>query len=420
MNEQVPRNKSLDSTITLLKNGYTFIKNNVDGYQSDIFETHLLGEKVICISGEEAAKIFYNSELFKRQDAVPKRIQKTLFGLNAIQGMDGEAHAHRKHLFMSLMTPSHQKYLTELTMEKWEERINEWKDSEEIILFNEAKEILCWVACYWAGVPLAESEIRNRADDFSNMVNAFGGVGPRYFKGRYSRLKTEDWIKGIIKDVRARKYEAKKGSPLYEIAFYRDLDGNQLDDQIAAVELINIIRPIVAISTFITFAALALHEHPQCRDLLINGNNDDLEMFVQEVRRYYPFAPFLGARVKENFMWNHYEFREGTLVILDIYGTNHDAKIWEDPYEFNPERFKNWDRNLFSFLPQGGGETAKGHRCPGEDITVEIMKVSIDFLVNKIEFQVSKQDLTYSIVKMPTLPKSGFIMHNIKSIHINK
>ena len=92
MNEQVPRNKSLDSTITLLQNGYTFIKNNVDGYQSDIFETHLLGEKVVCISGEEAAKIFYNSELFKRQGAVPKRIQKTLFGLNAIQGMDNVAY----------------------------------------------------------------------------------------------------------------------------------------------------------------------------------------------------------------------------------------------------------------------------------------------------------------------------------------
>ena len=45
------------------------------------------------------------------------------------------------------------------------------------------------------------------------------------------------------------------------------------------------------------------------------------------------------------------------------------------------------------------------------------MKVSVDFLINKIEFQVPKQDLSYSIVKMPTLPESGFIMNNVKRKH---
>ncbi len=42
------------------------------------------------------------------------------------------------------------------------------------------------------------------------------------------------------------------------------------------------------------------------------------------------------------------------------------------------------------------------------------MKTSIDFLVNNIEFEVQDQDLSYSLEKMPTLPKSGFVMSNIK------
>ncbi|CAB3389417.1 protein of unknown function [Kyrpidia spormannii] len=33
-----------------------------------------------------------------------------------------------------------------------------------------------------------------------------------------------------------------------------------------AVELINVLRPIVTIATFITFSALALHEHPECKE----------------------------------------------------------------------------------------------------------------------------------------------------------
>jgi fatty-acid peroxygenase len=42
------------------------------------------------------------------------------------------------------------------------------------------------------------------------------------------------------------------------------------------------------------------------------------------------------------------------------------------------------------------------------------MKVSLDFLLNNIEYQVPKQDLRVSLVRMPTLPKSGFRMSRIK------
>ncbi len=412
MKEQVPHDKS--HTLSLSQEGYLFIKNRIDQYHSNLFEVHLLGQKVICMSGEEASRVFYDSERFQRNGAAPNRVQKTLFGVNAIQTMDGEAHIQRKHLFMSLMTPTHEKRLAELTMEKWQASINEWKGAEKVVLFDEAKNILCWTACHWAGVPLSESEISHRAEDFSAMVDAFGAVGPRHWKGRIARTRAEEWIRGVIEDVRSGKLNTEKDSALYAMAFHRELDGRQLDTQMAAVELINILRPIVAISTFITFTALALHRHSECKEKLLSGHSNDLEMFVEEVRRYYPFTPFLGAIVRKDFIWNQCEFKEGTLVLLDIYGTNHDSRIWENPYEFRPERFKERNINLFDFIPQGGGDPAKSHRCPGEGITVEIMKTSLDFLVNKIEFEVPDQDLSYSLTRIPTLPKSGFVMSNIR------
>lgn len=412
MKERVPHDKS--HTLALSQEGYLFIKNRIDQYQSNLFEAHLLGEKVICMSGEEASKIFYDPERFQRKGAAPKRIQKTLFGMNAIQTMDGDAHIHRKLLFMSLMTPTHQRRLAKLTMDKWQTSIDKWKSAEKIILFDEANNILCWSACHWAGVPLPESAVKDRAEDFSAMVDAFGAVGPRHWKGRRARSRAEEWISGVIEDVRAGKLKAEEDSALYAMAFHKELHGGQLDTQMAAVELINILRPIVAISTFITFTALALYKHPEYKEKLLTGNSNNLEMFVQEVRRYYPFTPFLGARVRKDFIWNECEFKEGMLVLLDIYGTNHDSRIWKNPYEFLPERFKERNDNLFDFIPQGGGDPAKGHRCPGEGITVEIMKTTLDFLVNKIEFEVPHQDLSYDMSKIPTLPKSGFVMNNIK------
>ncbi|SFJ51971.1 fatty-acid peroxygenase [Thermoflavimicrobium dichotomicum] len=414
INEQVPQDQSLDISLDLMREGYLFIKNRVDRFQSDLFEARFLGQKIICMSGEEAAKVFYDPERFQRNGAAPKRIQETLFGVNAVQTMDGEAHIHRKLLFLSLMTPPHQKRLAELAMKQWQASISKWEVADQIILFEEAKEILCQIACHWAGVPLQESEVKERAKDFYAMVDAFGAVGPRHWKGRIARNITEEWIKTVIEDVRAGKQKTEEGSALYEMAFHRQLDGRLLDPQMAAVELINVLRPIVAIATFITFTALALHEHPEYKERLRSGNSHDLEMFVQEVRRYYPFAPFLGARVRKDFTWNQCEFKKGMLVFLDIYGTNHDPRLWEKPNEFRPERFQEWKGSLFDFIPQGGGDPAKGHRCPGEGITVEIMKASLDFLVNKIEFEVPDQDLNYSLAKMPTLPESGFVMCNIR------
>ncbi|WP_313370393.1 cytochrome P450 [Sedimentibacter sp.] len=412
--EHIKNEESLDSTIALATEGYLFIKNKIDQNQTDAFETRLFGKKVICMSGEEAAKMFYNAELFQRNGAMPKRIQRTLVGEEAIQTLDGEEHIRRKQQFMSLLKPVNIKYLVNIFNNNLDNYINRWENSERVVLFEEMNEILCKTACQWSGVPLSESEIKERADNFSEMVDAFGAVGPRHWKGRIARNKAENWINSIIKDVRSNKLHVEENTALYSFAYYKDINGKQLSDNLAAIELINVLRPIIAISTYITFTALALYDNPKYLEKLLVGDSNYYKMFIKEVKRYYPFGPFLGAKVRKDFKWNNIEFEKGMLVILDIYGTNHDSKLWAKPFDFWPERFDKKKDELFNFIPHGGGDASNGHRCPGEGVTTEIMKASLDLLVNKIEYEVPKQDVSFSLTKMPTLPESGFIMNKIK------
>lgn len=412
--DRVIRKIGLDHTAALMKEGYLFINNRTEQYNCNLFITHLLGEKVICMTGAKAAKVFYNAEYFTRTGAAPKRIQKTLFGENAIQGMNGSAHHHRKQLFLSLMASDSQQQLAEIVRNKLEAAIGNWSSKDQIILFDEIKQLLCASACKWAGVPLRQSELLGRAEDFNAMVDGFGAVGPRHFRGRSARTRTEKWIEGMIESVRSGRLKAAEGTALHEMSFYTEPDGFMMNTHMAAIELINVLRPIVAISTYIAFAALALHKNPECRERLKSGDPDYLEMFAQEVRRYYPFTPFVGARVRKDFIWNECYFEKGTLVILDVYGINHNSKAWNQPYDFIPERFRDWSGDLYHFIPQGGGDAANTHRCPGEGITVAIMKTVVDFLVNRIDYNVPKQVLSFPLNKIPTLPESGFIMTNIK------
>ncbi|WP_046243234.1 cytochrome P450 [Hymenobacter terrenus] len=409
----IPREPGFDSTLAVLREGFPFIWNRCQRHQSDVFQTRLMGQKTICLHGTEAARLFYDPDRFIRAGAVPRRIQTTLMGQDAIQTLDEGQHQRRKRLFMDLMTPERVGYLLDLLAEDWELSAREWEQQEEVELFPAAQDMLCRAACAWVGMPLGEDEVRERARDFGRMVDAFGGVGARHNRGKRARRRAEAWVRAHVKDVRSGRAEVPAGSPAEAFIWFEDGEDELLSPQMVAVELINLLRPIVAIATYITFGAKALAEHPPYRQLL---QRDDhyAHLFAQEVRRDFPFGPFTGARVKEDFTWQGYRFPKGTLTLIDIYGTNHDPRLWEDPDTFWPERFANREPTPFDMLPQGGGDYLSGHRCAGEWITLSVIKQAMNFLARRLRYEVPPQDLSYDLTRMPTLPQSGFIMRNVQ------
>lgn len=247
------------------------------------------------------------------------------------------------------------------------------------------------------------------------MIDGAGAIGPRKWHGLLRRARTEQWIRDAIEGVRAGHISAPADSAVQVIALHRDADGRLLDTKTAAAELLNVLRPTVAVARYVTFAALALHDHPSCRQALIFGDDDYLGWFVQEVRRFYPFVPAIGGRVLHAFDWRGMHFAKGTWVLLDVYGTNHDARIWEEPHTFRPERFRRWS-SPSSFIPQGGGDFAHGHRCAGESMTVQALKTSVRLLVSAVEFDVPEQDLRVDLTHMPALPGSRFIIRNVRRL----
>jgi len=81
---------------------------------------------------------------------------------------------------------------------------------------------------------------------------------------------------------------------------------------------------------------------------------------------------------------------------------------------FDPDRFRGWDGDAYDFIPQGGGDHHAGHRCPGERITIELMKRAVGILTGAMDYDVPDQDLRVSLRRMPTLPASRFVIANVK------
>ncbi|RYE94459.1 MAG: cytochrome P450, partial [Myxococcales bacterium] len=171
--------------------------------------------------------------------------------------------------------------------------------------------------------------------------------------------------------------------------------------------------PVIAVSVFLTLAATALHENPGCRGPLRAGDDEYLYLFAQEVRRFYPFFPATVARVRHDFEWRGYTFAAGTRAMLDIHGTNHDRHTWTDPGVFRPERFRRRPEDRFEFIAQGGGQHATHHRCPGEWITLGLIKRALVMLAGEMTYQVPAQDLSIDFQRLPALPRSGFVMTHV-------
>jgi hypothetical protein len=94
-------------------------------------------------------------------------------------------------------------------------------------------------------------------------------------------------------------------------------------------------------------------------------------------------------------------FEPGMLVLLDVYGLQHDPRIWESPDEFRPERFSDRREDPFDFIPEGGG-TPMGHRCPGEWITMHNLALALHFLTRCVRYDVPPQAPRYPLNRMPT------------------
>ena len=411
---------SWECTYPLARSGYPYISAQCERLGTNLFRSRLMFKKTLFMRGEEAAELFYDDARFSRENAAPTRLKKTLFGEGGIQGLGGEAHHQRKALFLSLMSQSRIDELMQLVEQHWQLRLNYWEAQASITLLDELHHILCRAACAWCGIPLHNVDAPEMAEQLVLMIEGGAAIGPKHWASRRARRQTENALLDLIKQYRQGLHEVDPVLPFATFVDFRDAQGKPLPNRIVAVELLNIIRPIVAVARYMVFAVLAMHEHPDCYEKLKHqGSSHYRRHFIQEVRRYYPFFPFLAARVNTDFTWQGYRFKRGRQAILDLYGTNHDAHRWEAPDQFYPERFEQEevDVHRFAMIPQGGSDHATQHRCPGEWITLALIDLAIEKFIHQLRYDVPWQDLTVDLNVIPARPRSGFIISNIRSIN---
>jgi fatty-acid peroxygenase len=405
----------LENGLQLLTKGYGWLPDKRRQLGRRTVPTRLGGLKVLGIEGPEAARFLYDEDHVRRSHALPEPVQGTLFGKGAVHSLDGELHRIRKSMFIGLlMAEDGIASLVRQVESAWDDAAREWAGRDRIVLFDEAARVLAGAVSRWAGVPVTDDEVPALARDLTALVDGFATGGPRHWRARRARGRREAELSSLVEDVRNGRTSVPAGCAVDVVARHKDAGGEQLDPRVAAVELLNIIRPTTAVAWFVAYSAHALIRWPENRARLAGGDAAFAEAFAHEVRRFYPFAPFIGGRAPRELEWDGERIPKNTMVLLDLYGQNHDGDLWEDPYAFRPERFLAAEGGVreigaFELVPQGAGDPRTNHRCPGEQLTVGLLS-ALAVRLARLQFDVPEQNLSISLSRIPARPASGVVL----------
>ncbi|MEV1131126.1 cytochrome P450 [Agromyces sp. NPDC049794] len=404
----IPRSKAIDDSYAFVRDGYLYGDRRFRRLGSDVFTARLAGRPVTVMFGAEAVGIFYEGERFSRDRAMPASVRHLLQDEGSVQALEGSPHRHRKSMFMQMLEPASIDELVSRFDAEWSAAGRRYA-GRTVSLYDVTVDALTRTVVGWCGIPLHAVDLPELGGALAAMVDRAGSFGPVNWLARARRRRVEQWAAELILDVRRGRLEVASGSPVEQLALATDVDGTLLPEDIAAVELLNVLRPTVAVSRYLVFTAHAMHHHPDWRSR-VTTDHEMAGHFANEVRRRYPFFPLIAGTVQRPFEWRGRDFEPGEWVILDLYATNHDKRLWSERNQFRPERFERWSGDPNTLVSQGGGDAATGHRCPGEAATIALTTRFAELIAPEPPFTVPAQDLRISLRRIPALPQDRFLV----------
>ncbi|MBN9133995.1 MAG: cytochrome P450 [Nitrosospira multiformis] len=146
-------------------------------------------------------------------------------------------------------------------------------------------------------------------------------------------------------------------------------------------------------------------------DGLLQGrmpNADDLQQLaytravLSESLRLRPPAGFLLRKVNKDTEVDGYLLKAGRSAIFSIYNLHHHADFWQQPEQFDPDRF-SLPQKKYSFIPFGTGERI----CIGSHFALMESQLLLSMIVQRCDLQLLDPDEVEIEMAVTLRPKGG-------------
>ncbi|KAL5845250.1 hypothetical protein ACOSQ4_011208 [Xanthoceras sorbifolium] len=137
-----------------------------------------------------------------------------------------------------------------------------------------------------------------------------------------------------------------------------------------------------------------------------------LKAVVKETMRLQPAAPLLIPReTGEKCILDGYVIPAKTRVIVNAWAIGRDSEAWDNPEEFDPDRFLgnsiDFKGQNFQFIPFGAGRRI----CPGMHMGISTVELVLANLLYKFDWQMpdgmKKEELDFEVLLGVTMHKKN-------------
>ncbi|GAA3811423.1 cytochrome P450 [Nocardioides panacisoli] len=164
-------------------------------------------------------------------------------------------------------------------------------------------------------------------------------------------------------------------------------------------------------ATTLAYALWALGRHPELQERVAAevGTLGDrplcgedvarLPFTVQvlhEALRLCPPAPAVGRRAMRDVVVDGYDIPAGTNTVVGIYALHRDARLWNDPERFDPDRFgaeQAAGRSRWQYLPFGAGPRS----CVGDHFAMLEATLGLATIVRRARVEAESADFPLAL-----------------------
>ena len=233
-----------------------------------------------------------------------------------------------------------------------------------------------------------------------------------------ARSEFDELIQTEIESRRSSDTDTERNDLLSRLLNARYEDGTAIDDVGIRDQLVTLLlagheTTQIAISWAMSWVLRNPVFHQRLIDELDENEFEEvvnhsklLDGICNESLRLNPIVPDVLRRLKQPMEFEEGIIPVGKTVAAATYLIHTDPNIYEEPFEFNPDRWRERTFKPHEFLPFGGGI----RRCIGATLAVYEIKIVVATLVNNYRFELPHDAPDSEIVHRRNLtlaPKSG-------------
>lgn len=127
---------------------------------------------------------------------------------------------------------------------------------------------------------------------------------------------------------------------------------------------------------------------------------------VRETLRLYPAGALFARDATEDMEAKGVTFRRGDVIMFPVYSLHRNARLWDDPEDYRPDRFLNASYRRGQFIPFGDGPRV----CIGAQYAETEIMVLMASLLREVEFAMSSQPVPEPVLTFTMRPGGPMVL----------